>query len=96
MSHGSGAMTIDPPEYSDIEGSDLRTSRSSANSETSLTMYSGGAGVNVEVSYIERNMRKEAKYVLKRPNNSNETRCCLRKDDMDLMGNYLSHTERTF
>jgi hypothetical protein len=64
---------------------DLRTSsRSSANSETSLTMYSGGAGVNNEVWYIAVIHAKEAKYMRKRPNDSNETRFCLTKDDMDL------------
>jgi hypothetical protein len=47
------AELVSAREYSDNEGFDLRTSRSSANSETSLTIYSGGAGINDEVWYIE-------------------------------------------
>jgi hypothetical protein len=45
---------------------------------------SGGARVNDEVWYIERYMRKEAKYMQKRPNESNKTRFCLSKHDLDL------------
>jgi hypothetical protein len=46
--------------------------------------YSGGAGVNDEVRYIAVIHAKEAKYMRKRPNDSSETRVCLKKDVMDL------------
>jgi hypothetical protein len=71
-------------------------SQSSPNSEASFTKSSRGARVKDVVRHIGMIHAKEAKYMRKRPNDSNETRYCLTKDDMDLMGNYLSHTERTF
>jgi hypothetical protein len=37
-------------------------------------------------------VRNKAKYMLKRPVVSSKTRLRLTKDDMDLTGNYLSHT----
>jgi hypothetical protein len=42
--------------------------------------------------HMEPFLRNEAKYMRKRPNDSSKTRVCLKKDDMDLTGNYLSHT----
>jgi hypothetical protein len=71
-------------------------SRSRSNSETGLTKYSGGAGINKAVLYIAMIHAKEAKYEVKRPDDSSKTRFCLTKGDMDIKGNYLSHTERTF
>jgi hypothetical protein len=46
--------------------------------------HSGGAGVNEDVWYIAVIHAKEAKYMQKHPNDSNKTRFCLTKDDMDL------------
>jgi hypothetical protein len=45
---------------------------------------SGGAGINDEFWKIDLIHAKEAKYKRKRPNDSNETRFCLRRDDLDL------------
>jgi hypothetical protein len=61
-----------------------------------LTKYSGGAGINEDVWYIAMIHAKEAKYEAKRPNDSSKTRFYLTKGDMDIKGNYLSHTKRTF